>query len=329
MDSNEQLIADSLSKHAADAPSDDRLLDAVHARLHRRRTGRALGAVVVAAAAVATAITASHTQLNTDAPIAQNLAPGWRWESFRTVQVQVPSTWTQYVSGPAPCTILSDPAVPIVGRVNGWPESRRYSCATPVIPLDERRPYLWFDDVQAPGVTRYDGGWTEETRVVGGVKLSVLTKDDALRDKILDSARPIAGTDPYGCSPQQPVQVSIQAPDIREQVTSASVCEYWNGSLIAGSAVPAGQVAELSRQVIADLQTRSVPPVPAGCNDPAAREFVVLLHTGNKTQAVHLPYSVCFAYNGAVLDIIRSGPHHQLEPAQLFDPPSSFTPPRR
>ena len=56
MDRSEQLIADSLSKHAADAPTDDHLLTGVHARLRRRRTSRAVGAVVVAAAAVATAI---------------------------------------------------------------------------------------------------------------------------------------------------------------------------------------------------------------------------------------------------------------------------------
>ncbi|MFG1910776.1 hypothetical protein [Kribbella sp. NPDC048928] len=329
MDSTEQLITDSLSKHAADAPSDDRLLDAVHARLHRRRTGRALGAVVVAAAAVATAFTASHTQLHTDPQIAQTLPAGWHWESFKTVQVQVPSTWTQYISGPAPCTLLTTPSSPTIGRLDGWPESRRYTCSTAVLPLSQRRQYLWFGDVQAPGITRYDGGWIEETRVVGGVKLSVLTKDDALRNKILDSARPITGTDPYGCSPQRPARGPNQPPDLAGQVTSASICEYWNGSLIAGSAVPADKLLELSAQVLAALQLRSVPLAQAGCNDPAAREFVVLLHSGNKTQPVHLSYSVCSPVTRAAMTITLTGPHNQLEPAKLFDPPKSFKPPHR
>ena len=200
MDSSEHLIADSLSKHAADAPSDERLLAAVHARLHRRRTGRTIGAAVVAAALVAAAITASHNlanQVRTDPQTAQAPAPaaGWRWESFNTVQVQVPTTWVQYISGPAPCTTFANSAIPSIGRLNGWLSKNWYTCRDAVLPLNKRQPYLWFGDVQAAGIKQYDGGWTEETRLVGGTKISVLTNDDTLRRRIVDSARPITGTE--------------------------------------------------------------------------------------------------------------------------------------
>lgn len=97
MDATEDLVAACLSHHAADAPSDDGLLSEVQHRL-RRRTGRTIGAAVLACAAVATAIIATHS-LN----------------ELRTA--------------------------PSIGRP---------------------------DDVQAPGITQYDGGWTEETRSVGG-----------------------------------------------------------------------------------------------------------------------------------------------------------------
>ena len=113
MDAHEQLIVTSLSKHATDAPSDDDLLAAVHFRLRCRRTGRTIGAAVLACAAVATAITATHsiTDIRTDPQAARPGTPeaGWRWESYKTVQVQVPSDWTQHVSGPAPCPAFPSP----------------------------------------------------------------------------------------------------------------------------------------------------------------------------------------------------------------------------
>ena len=106
MEATEELIAASLAMHAAEAPSDEHLLSGVHRRLRRRRTGRAIVAVVLACAAVATAITATHsltTKLRSDPQV----APGWRWESDKAAQVQVPASWTQYISGPAPCTTFA------------------------------------------------------------------------------------------------------------------------------------------------------------------------------------------------------------------------------
>ncbi|HWD81606.1 MAG TPA: hypothetical protein VG497_22080 [Kribbella sp.] len=318
----ERLLADSLAKHAADAPTDTHLLETVHARLRRRRTHRTIGAAVVAAAAVATALTASQG-LTSHPQVSQAPAPGWRWESFRTVQVQVPSSWTQYVSGPAPCTTLADPAVATIGRVNGWPASREYTCTTPVIPLARRQPYLWFNDVQAPGIKQYDGGWTEETRVVGGVKLSVLTKDDALRHKILDSAQPINGTDHYGCAPEQPAMAPISTPTV--QITSASVCEYWQGSLIAGSSIP-DNVSTLAGQLLG-RQVRSGPgPRGPGCQDPAARTYIIILRAGDKTWPITVSSTTCAYTWPPDLDLIQIGPHKQIEPADMFDPVGRITP---
>jgi hypothetical protein len=149
---------ESLSMHATDAPSDEHLLSTVHDRLRRRRTGRAIGAVVLACAAVATAITATHsltTELRTDPSVARpgTPDPGWRWESYKTMQVQVPSSWRQYISGPAPCTTFANSAVPSIGRLNDWLTKNWYTCSDAVLPLSRRQPYVWFNDVQAPGTT--------------------------------------------------------------------------------------------------------------------------------------------------------------------------------
>ena len=340
MDATEDLVAASLSRHAADAPSDDHLLSDVHHRLRRRRTGRTIGATVLACAAVATAITAAHslTDLRTDPPIARPGAaePGWRWESYKFAQVQVPESWTQYISGAAPCTTFPSLSRPVIGRFNDWLGTWGHTCEDAVLPLDRRVPYLWFNDVQAPGIKQYDGGWTEETRYVGGTKVSVLTNDDALRRRIFDTARPITGTDDYGCAPTdfRPPGTSTSDP-----VTSAGICEYWNDSLVAGSSVPAEQAAELA-DLLRTAPEGPPPESPPGCQDPSPRTYVVILHTRSASWPVRVTYSNCNlarqfpADDGTTrrligypaLDLIRTGVHNPNQPSDLFDPARPLTP---
>jgi hypothetical protein len=344
MDTTEDLVAASLSKHAADAPSDDHLLSTVHHRLRRRRTGRTIGAVVLACAAVATAVTATHsltTELRTDPSVARPGAPdpGWRWESYKAVQIQVPSSWTQYISGPAPCTTFANSAVPTIGRLNGWLSKNWYTCSDAVLPLIRRQPYLWFDDVQAPGIKTYDGGWTEETRVIGGTRVSVLTNDDALRRRILDSGRPITGTDDYGCTPADFRPHGTRAND---PVISGGICEYWKGSLVAGSSLPTARAAQLARLLTTAPEGRP-PGSPPGCQDVSPRTYVVILHTRSTSWPVRVSYSTCNltrqfpADDGTTarlvgypaLDLIRTGVHNPGQPSDLFDPARPVTPPPR
>lgn len=346
MDAHEKLIVTSLSKHATEAPSDEDLLAAVHHRLQRRRSGRTIGAAVLACAVVATAITATHSitsELRTDSAVAHPDAD-WRWESYKTVQVQVPANWSQYISGPAPCT-FSTSWTPAIGRFNGWFDGRRVPCVAAVLPVDERREYLWFDDVQAPGITTYDGGWTEETRLVGGVKLSVLTTDDALRERILDSARPITSTDHYGCAPADatvPRSARPSSPALRlapnERIESAGICEYWRGSLVAGSQLPTGPATELARR----LANSPVGEArwPEGCEDQAPRNFEVTLHGRSTSWSVRVSYSTCYTgttfpaddgttrrlADASTLDLIRQGVHKPSQPSDLIDPPATATP---
>jgi hypothetical protein len=346
MDSSEQLIADSLSKHAADAPSDERLLAAVHARLHRRRTGRTVGAAVLACAAVATAITAAHSitsELRTDPEVSRPGPPaaGWRWESYKTAQLQVPSSWTQYMSGPAPCTTFANSAVPSIGRLSGWLSRTAYTCADAVLPLNRRQPYVWFDDVQGPGIKQYNGGWTEETRLVAGTKISVLTKDDALRRRILDSARPITGTDYYGCAPKAPIP---QGPGLKtnEPIASAGVCEYWRGTLVAGSNLAGGPATAFAQRV------NSSPEGPQsaraeGCGNIDQRTFVVTLHGRAKSYPVWIIADYCIEdhtfstddgttqrrADGTTLGLIQQGVHRPQQPIDIFDPVRPITPPSR
>lgn len=342
MDAHEKLIMTSLSKHATEAPSDEDLLAAVHDRLQRRRTGRTLGAAVLACAVVATAITATHSitnDLRTDPEVARPGTPeaGWRWESYNTVQVQVPQDWTQHISGPAPCPGMSSMSKPIVGRYNGWFGRSGYVCEDAVLPVERRLQYLWFNDVQAPGTKQYDAGWTEETRLVAGVKISVLTQDDALRKRILDSARPITGTDYYGCAPTDS-GAHGNGLDSGDRITSASICEYWQNTLVAGSLFNGERAAKLAQR----LATSPAGPPPAwaeGCHDPDMRTYVVTLHGHTNSYPVRI---IAGCYVGhvfptddgvtqrradyATLDLFRQGVHKPNQPSDLFDAAKPLTP---
>lgn len=346
MDASEKRIADSLFKHAADAPSDARLLAAVHTGLRRRRTSRAIGAVVVAAAVVATAIVATHSltsELRTDPQVSRPGPPaaGWRWESYKTVQVQVPATWTQYISGPAPCTTFANSAVPSIGRLNGWLSKTWYTCPDAVLPLKKRQPYLWFDDVQAPGTKQYDGGWTEETRLIGGTKISVLTNDDTLRRRIVDSARPITAADYYGCTPTLP-DLNGTGLKTNERITSAGVCEYWRGTLVAGSDLAAGPASTFAQRV--NNSPEAPPPARAeGCGNINQRTFVVTLHTRAASYPVWITSDYCSVdhtfptddgttqrrADAITLDLIQQAVHKPYQPSDLFDPARAITPPAR
>lgn len=349
MDAHEKLIVTSLSKHATEAPSDEDLLAAVHYRLQRRRTGRTLGAAVLACAVVATAITATHSisnELRTDPEVARPGTPdaGWRWESYKTVQVQVPVDWTQHISGPAPCTAIasgSSSTKPAVGRFNGWLGPSSYVCEDAVLPAERRLQYLWFNDVQAPGTKQYDAGWTEETRLVAGVKISVLTQDDALRKRILDSARPITGTDYYGCAPTDSGARGTGL-DSGDRITSASICEYWQNTLVAGSMVTGDRAAKIAQR----LANSPVGPPPQewakGCQDDDQRTFVVTLKGSTKSYPVRITYALCYIdrtfsfpvddggterhTDATTLDLIRQGTHNQYQPSDLFDPAEPLTP---
>jgi hypothetical protein len=343
MDAHEKLIVTSLSKHATEAPSDEDLLAAVHHRLQRRRTGRTIGAAVLACAVVATAITATHSlssELRTDPEVARPGAPdaGWRWESYKTVQVQVPAAWSQYISGPAPCVSGNSSSKPIVGRFNGWLGPSSYVCEDAVLPATHRLQYLWFNDVQAPGIKQYDAGWTEETRLVGGVKISVLTQDDALRRRILDSARPITGTDYYGCAPTDSGQRGTGL-DPGDRITSASICEYWQNALVAGSVLDGDRATKLARH-LANSPAGAPAEWAKGCTQSDLRTFVVTLHGRAKSYPVRITVAYCYVdrtfptNDGSTqrrtgyetLDLIRQGVHKPHEPSQLFDPARPLTP---
>ncbi|MFC9688023.1 hypothetical protein ACFTSF_05750 [Kribbella sp. NPDC056951] len=333
MDASEQRIADSLTRHAADAPSDHDLLATVHTRLRRRRTGRVVGAAVLVVVAIAAGLSVTQSLRTEPPPAPQPLpapvqvgpaAPGWRWESYKTAQVQVPVAWEDYITGPAPCRFMRT-GVPLIGRFSEWLPRDHYTCDFPVYPLKSRQPYVWFDDAQEPGIKQYDGGWSEETRVVGGTKVTVLAPNEAQRRRIIDTARPIGATDAYGCTP---IDSGTPTEMRTEPATGAEICEYVSGSLIASSRVPGRLAAQLGKALLKDLAKPSAPPAE-GCQNRDPRTYVVKLHSGARSWTMRLVYDNCAPGYPDSTNILRTGPHDDYDPSSLHDPPFKIVPPQR
>jgi hypothetical protein len=345
LESTEALLTATLDRQATAAPTDAALLSGVHQRLRRRRTGRVVGAAVLACAAVAVAVTAGQTLTTdvtptpADSPRIGDVAAkaGWRWESYKTVQVQVPAKWDNYVSGPAPCPGFSGSMLGTVGRFSPWLNGR-LTCGVAVLPLADRHEYLWFDDVQKPGVKQYDGGWTEETRDVNGVHISVLTRDNALRQEILDSAVKIDGLDTYGCKPSLG-EPSESDEGVLGAVTSVEICEYWSGGLTPTAQKPLISGARLEgRQATAMGQALNDPKLlpakatpPTGCGDDAGRRtYELTLRGPDGTWHRTFTYSVCEQVVGpSIFELIRTGVRKPAQPSDILDPPGTLTPPVR
>jgi hypothetical protein len=320
------LVTRALLIHADSAPTGDTLLADFRHRLHRRRRVRTIGTGVLACTAVAATVTGVGVLRDGPVPTAGPSVPasapadgpangsaddGWHWESYRTVQVQVPDNWTDtfyshlWTCRPITYAHPSDDVAktPQVGRpVRGAVTMQ--DCG-PVSRLAERVPHLWFGEVdRSPGVYRYDHGWLEEVRVVNGVHLSAFGNDPALLKRILDSAAPIDGKDAYGCSPTPPPVVGDgRRPtgpglDGIGKVETVSICGYGidglpqDAGLLAGAAISGSS----ARQLVSAFRAA---PVGSGPNDaydcqiPFRDDLLVTVRGSAGVQEVSVRYTSC------------------------------------
>ncbi|HET6299728.1 MAG TPA: hypothetical protein VFG33_40565 [Kribbella sp.] len=323
-DPTETQLTQSLADHAADAPSDDSLLSDVHTRLHRRRRARTTGAVVLACAAVATALTA--TQALTDPskpplppaviapPPRPAVAAGWHWESYSNVQVQIPDSWQEGGANSLWACSKEKPAGPMIGRISLLP-SPAMACMKAAPPVDLRVSHLFFDDNPRPGVFPRGDGWTEETRVLDGLGLTVFSDDDVLRRQILDSALLINGTDVNRCTPSSPLAAgSGKRPPATGGlasvgvVDSVQICAYTDSAdpirppllasaEITGDGARAVGEALQAAPTIASVMNRS-PAVTSDSCDITDREILVLKVHGDKGEQDVLVRITDCAWNG-------------------------------
>jgi hypothetical protein len=287
--------------------------------------------VVSAVAAVAVAATLFVVFAATGTPPApgpaEPPAAGWRWESYGGVEVQVPDDWGHGTTGTPPCLDSAEPKQPYVGRPG---PVALIACGGPSVPpLDKRAAYLWFDSRAETGVQTHDGGWVEETRVVGDVALTVFSNDDAVRTRILDSAR-TAKND--GCPAEHAVTTGPEArPDpgaggltAMGFVESITLCRYaLEDSRVLSSSQLVGPDAQAVAQAILAAPEGDGPNSPENCAPEVMYGDEVLLLTARdttRTQEVFVRYSGCDGHGiddghthrrltADVLKPLLSGPH--------------------
>ncbi len=129
---------------------------------------------------------------------------GWRTETWAGLSVDVPDEWG-YTGAPArfpggEVLVCADWSPLSTGDGEGEPPG---AVGRPVLSSDvcwaypwianspaPTAPYVWLGGEVEAGTVRYAGGFVQETVVRQGTTLTVATDDPALRERILDSARP-------------------------------------------------------------------------------------------------------------------------------------------
>jgi hypothetical protein len=331
----ETLFRTSFERHAEQAPDAAGLLARVRERQSRgrRRRGRAAGSVALAASATAMALLAAAWISSAGSEtVAQ--PERFRWESYRNVEVRVPDDWGYGTTGKPPCmryvNVRGEGG--FVGRPGGLPLVYCDDDSGSEQPIDEDRPYLWFDDDAKPGVHDYGDGWVEQTRVVAGVGLTVFTDDDQLRARILDSARPAGETDVYGCPTASPspfiIDVHPKGIDAVGRVEQVVRCTYTltedRARLWAGSRLE-GKSARAAIDAILAAPEGSGPNQPDECSDerPYGNEAMLLIVLGGERSQDVVSYDGCDNHGvddgvterrltGDVLESLLTGPHEPV-----------------
>jgi hypothetical protein len=162
--------------------------------------------------------------------------------------------------------------------------------------------YLWFDSRLEVGAHTYDAGWADETRIVDGIAVTVLTDNEQLRHRMLDSVRPIAA---------DPDHSIIAGPEARPDpghdglagvgaVESVTITRYELGSdapnpMLSRTRMTGDTAAELVNAILAAPEGTG-PNSPGDC--AASRMFgdqaiVLRVHGTERTQEVFVRYSGC------------------------------------
>ncbi|QIG41777.1 hypothetical protein G5V58_02380 [Nocardioides anomalus] len=287
----EQRLSEVLHRGAEAAPDATGLAGAARTRARQRRRTRLAGAAAVVALAVAAP---TAWVLGTGGDPDRSVDPqrtaadpgagdeGFRWESWHGVTVQVPDTWAP--GALSTWCLTADEPVPHVQRPGG---------ATAAIACSPQQTYgLSFQEVDAgadfawPVVHQAGGGWPEENvvggRGIGGVLITVATREETLAQRILDSAHAIGPDgDPNGCTSR------LGGDPVAAPEGALSVCRYDDTGLLEQSEALVGQPAG---DAVRALQ--AAPPAGAeGCTDASSASQphgVVLLRAAGTSARVDL-----------------------------------------
>ncbi|WBQ04533.1 hypothetical protein [Kribbella sp. CA-293567] len=275
----------------------------------RWANSRGLTALLVTGAFAAGAY-GVHSVLEQTEPEPRRPVTQWRWESYRTVQLRVPGDWG------STCVVKREPAY--VGRLGAVPD---IGCGSRLSDPEVRSPYLWFASREPVGVQGSGDGWTAETRLLLGVKVTVFTDDDVLRDSIFGSAQPIVSTDAYGCQPNVPTKKPPLGHALAAvgAVQSVTICDYRGRQLFASSRLEGARAQAAVDAVLAAPAGRG-PDSKEKCTKVSPIGLQLKVDGTAQAAEVAIHYSGC-AGNGAsdgtierrltrpYLQLLLSGPH--------------------
>jgi hypothetical protein len=231
----------SLDRAASAAPDalDGPFREAAPTR-RRRRVARILAGAIAVAALIPIALVVvrgenANTTVTTSLKHGSTAAePGWRWEMWSNVQIQVPDSWARDQDITQWC-LIRDQAKGFVSR----PQTihTQVGCIGPDdYQAPTQGPLLAFlDPSENPelGTRTYPNGTVTIERV-GQVTVMVVAKDDKLRQRILDSAEIVGEVNGAGCPTATAVPLigdaSSTGPAVAnlDHVDTVSVCRYYD-----------------------------------------------------------------------------------------------------
>jgi hypothetical protein len=294
--------------------------DAVRTRARRRSRLRIAGAalaVAVVAGGVATGVElASDGSDRSGGPT--TLPPpddGWRWDFFRDIRVEVPTSW-DYDQEPRSDWCINEDGLPKQPYIDlgaggfiagiGCPSTNGKPGMSEEPPTDLWATHVrltWLEDGDKAAISQLDGWWTIE-QPVGHVLVKAVGKDRSELDRIVASAT-LVTDDAGGCAPHSVLQDSAfprpePAFDIEQltSVDSITVCHYALTPSVPGligSYTMTGLDAEAELRALQAAPPGGGPDRPNDCapDDPGDAALELRLASGADHDTMYVFYSSC------------------------------------
>lgn len=248
--------------------------------------------------------------------------PGMRWESYRVLSYQVPTSWG-YGWAPAGDWCSNRAASGYGAFVDLAPELRPVAAIACPRAIPATRLSM-FVTVRAVGAAErawdLPSGWSVASTELDGYRLEVVHPDKQQRvaDEIVASVRPIGEVDPNGCAARGTLSEAF-GPNL----VGVSLCQYEvrEGRQLLASTLLAGRAAEQVDEAVSTAPKGNGPD-DASCT-AKGDTFVIMRVWGEWPYDVRVQYSGCQG-NG----ITNQGEPHKLTAAAcqaIMVPPIAFT----
>jgi len=239
---------------------------------------------------------------------------GFRWESYRNVQVQVPDTWG-YASAPQSdyCINKRFPTEPYVDLNRGGRAVAAIGCGDE-LGDDQQSMHLSFTSIDSdPPWSSGSTKWRQYSREVGEARITVTARagDSGLVTRILDSAVVVPdATDPAGCPVIMPTVPAVGLAGL--DGSTLTVCLYERDEqrgAFRSSVTLSGTEAATAWESVLKAPGGGGPNMSAStCG--AARGWPLLLLVG--TQQVPVAASVAGCEGNGVADSAAAGGSRSL-----------------